>query len=105
MRPAAPVLRVATSGDYPPFSTMRDGEPDGLDVEILRRFTRDSGRRLELVPLRWPDLIRDLEAGRFALAAGGVTMRPERAVVGLYTRPLARSGAVVLTRPGVLPEQ
>src|SRR3989454_8449239 len=39
-----------------------------------------------------------LAAGRFDLAMGGVTMRPERAVAGAFTRPVAAAGAVVLAR-------
>src|SRR5213594_897109 len=95
-RPAAPPLRVGTSGDYPPFSLARDRTFEGLDIEVARRFAKDSGRRLELVPFRWPELTRDLAAGRFDLAMGGVTLRPERAVVGVFTRPVAEAGAVVL---------
>jgi len=96
---------VGTSGDYPPFSLEREGRLEGLDVDVARRFARDSGRRLELVRFRWPELTRDLAAGRFELAMGGVTMRPERAVIGVFTRPIATAGAVVLARerldPGV----
>src|SRR6266404_837398 len=95
-RPEAPPLRVGTSGDYPPFSLARDGRLEGLDVEIARRFAHDGGRGLELVPFRWPELTRDLAAGRFDLAMGGVTLRPERAVAGVFTRPVAEAGAVVL---------
>src|SRR5437879_5820349 len=95
-RPEAPPLRVGTSGDYPPFSLARDGRLEGLDVEIARRFAHDGGRRLELVPFRWPELTRDLAEGRFDLAMGGVTLRPERAVAGVFTRPVAEAGAVVL---------
>src|SRR5213083_997845 len=95
-RPEAPPLRVGTSGDYPPFSLARDGRLEGLDVEVARRFAHDGGRRLELVPFRWPELMRDFAAGRFDLAMGGVTLRPERAVVGVFTRPVAEAGAVVL---------
>src|SRR5439155_1648192 len=95
-RPEAPPLRVGTSGDYPPFSLARDGRLEGLDVEIARRFAHDGGRRLELVPFRWPELMRDLAAGHFDLAMGGVTLRPERAVAGVFTRPVAEAGAVVL---------
>ena len=54
--------------------------------------------RLELVRFRWPELTSDLIAGRFDLAMGGVTMRPERAVAGSFTRPVAVAGAVVLAR-------
>ncbi len=98
---ALPALRVGTTGDYPPFARTHEGEVEGLDAEVARRFARDTGRRVEWVTTRWPDLTRDLAAGRFDLAMGGVTMRPERALVGTYTRPVAQTGAVVLTRAGV----
>lgn len=96
----APVLRVGTSGDYPPFSLARNGQSDGFDLEVARRFARDSGQRLEIVRFRWPDLRADLAAGRFDLAMGGVTMRPERAMGAAFTRPVAATGAVVLVRTG-----
>jgi cyclohexadienyl dehydratase len=97
----APVLRVGTSGDYAPFSLERDGDLEGLDVEVARRFARDTGRRLELVRFRWPDLVTDLAAGRFDAAMGGVTVRPERALAGTFTRPILETGTMVLTRVGV----
>jgi cyclohexadienyl dehydratase len=96
--PVEPVLRVGTSGDYPPFSVARDGNYEGLDVDVARRFAHDAGRRLEIVRFRWPDLVADLAAGRFDVAMGGVTMRPERAVVGTFTRPVTRAGVVVVAR-------
>jgi cyclohexadienyl dehydratase len=95
-RPQGPPLRVGTSGDYAPFSFEHDGKLEGLDVEVARRFARDEGRPLELLAFRWPELTRDLVAGRFDLAMSGVTMRPERAVVGVFTRPVAEAGAVVV---------
>jgi cyclohexadienyl dehydratase len=98
---AARPLRVGTTGDYPPFSVRRDGRWDGLDVEIARRFAQETGRRLELVPFRWPDLVGDLRAGRFDLAMGGVTMEPERAIAGTFTRPIVCAGAVVIGTPAV----
>src|SRR2546422_8032813 len=95
-RPEAPPLRVGTSGDYPPFSLARDGATGGPEAGAPRPFARHSGRRLALVRFRWPELTRDLAAGRFDLAMGGVTLRPERAVAGVFTRPVAEAGAVVL---------
>jgi cyclohexadienyl dehydratase len=91
-------VRVGTSGDYPPFSLARDGEYEGLDLDVARRFAHDTGRRLEIVRFRWPDLVADLTAGRFDVAMGGVTMRPERAVAGMFTRPVTRAGVVVVAR-------
>jgi cyclohexadienyl dehydratase len=94
------VLRVGTTGDYAPFSIARNDGYDGFDLTVARLYARETGRRLEVVRFRWPDLVADLRAGRFDLAMGGITMRPERAVAGLFTRPVARAGAVVLAGPG-----
>jgi cyclohexadienyl dehydratase len=99
--PTGPPLRVGTSGDYPPFSIAQDGPPQGFDVDVARRYARDRGRPLELVPFRWADLTEDLRSGRFDVAMSGVTMRPERAAVGWYTRPVVETGAVVVTRPEI----
>jgi cyclohexadienyl dehydratase len=99
--PEGPALRVGTSGDYAPFSLERANELTGFDVEVARLFARDTDRRLVLVRFRWPDLLRDLDAGRFDVAMGGVTIRPERARAGTFTRPVAESAAVVLARPEV----
>jgi cyclohexadienyl dehydratase len=98
-----PPLRVGTSGDYAPFSIASADGFTGLDIEVARQFANDSGRRLELVAFRWPDLGRDLAARYFDVAMGGVTMRPERAVGAIFTRPITETGAVVLARPGVEP--
>jgi len=104
---AAPsVLRVGTSGDYAPFSHADPDAPDGLagfDVELARRFAAERGVRIAWVRFRWPALADDLRAGRFDVALGGVTVRPERSALGRFTRPLAEAGAVLLVREGAGP--
>jgi cyclohexadienyl dehydratase len=93
----APELRVGTSGDYAPFST-RDaaGNPAGFDAELAEQLARDLGVQLRWVPFRWPDLGRQIAAGEFDVAMGGVTWQPARAVVGYMTRALARGGPCLL---------
>lgn len=99
-RPAPDVLRVGTSGDYAPFSIMGPSGWAGFDVEVARRFAHDTRRQLRLVEFRWPALEFDLASNRFDVAMSGVTMRPWRARVGTFTRPVARVGAMLVTRPG-----
>ena len=99
--PDLPPLRIGVPADYPPFAEARGDTFAGLDVDVARRFAADSGRRLELVAFRWPDLIPDLLAGRFDVAMGGITMRPERVLVASFTRPVLETGAIVLARSGV----
>jgi cyclohexadienyl dehydratase len=98
--PAA--LRVGTSGDYAPFSTVApDGARAGYDVELVRAYARERGLRIRWVPLRWATLERDFAAGRFDLVASGVTVRPERSLAGRFTVPVATSGAVALASESV----
>ncbi|HUI28457.1 MAG TPA: transporter substrate-binding domain-containing protein [Candidatus Kryptonia bacterium] len=92
------VLRVGTAGDYAPFTLARGEQFQGFDVDLVARLARDLGARIEYVRFRWPDLSDDLRADRFDIAVSGVTVRPERALVGRYTRPYAVSGAVALIR-------
>jgi cyclohexadienyl dehydratase len=95
--PALPqLLRIGTSGDYPPFSVERDGTRVGFDVELAERFAREAGLRIEWVSFRWPELAGDVAADRFDVAMSGVTATPERAVIGYLTRAVATSGPCVL---------
>lgn len=100
-----PALRVGTSGDYAPFSFDPEGpEPlGGLDVELARAFAASRGESVELVRFAWPDLERRLAAGDFDVVMSGVTVRPERSLLGRFTAPLVESGAVVLVREGAVP--
>ena len=91
-------LRVGTTGDYAPFSMSHDGHFTGLDIDIVDRLGHDLALAPTLVPFRWPDLFDDIRNASFDLAASGITMRPERAVVGRYSRPYAVAGAVAIIR-------
>lgn len=96
---ARPALRVATSGDYPPFTTTAaDGARAGLDVAIATRLAQDLGRPLEWVPLAWPQLADAVVRAEFDVALSGVTMRADRAVIGRYARPYALTRAVPAVR-------
>lgn len=94
---AAP-LRVGTSGNYPPWSTWKDGHAEDFAAALLGAFAADQHFDLAWTRFRWPELVGDLRAGRFDLAADGITVRPERSVAGRFTVPVARGGAVLLLR-------
>jgi cyclohexadienyl dehydratase len=89
--PPAP-LRVGTSGDYAPFSL----RGEGFDLDVARALGADLGYRIEIVPFRWPELARDVRRGAFDVAMGGVTWRPDRAVLGYMTRAVALGGPCLL---------
>lgn len=97
---AAP-LRVGTSGDYPPFSSVGEGEArHGFDIDLAGELAGALGRPPAFVEFQWLDLAERARGGAFDLVASGVTIRPERALFGRFTRPVAVAEALVLVAPG-----
>jgi len=102
----AKVLRVATSGDYAPFSYSSkssggtDADLDGFDLAVARQFARERGYRIEIVRFQWPNLGLELAAGSFDVAMSGVTVRVERSISGRFSVPVAATHAVALSWRG-----
>ena len=96
--PPRVVWRVGTSGDYAPFSVAKGSSYRGFDIELARRYAADRGLDVVFVRFRWPNLLRDLEAGRFEVAMSGVTIAPLRSATGTFSVPLVETGAVALIR-------
>ncbi len=96
---AAGVLRVGTTGDYKPFSFRDpDGSFRGADIAMMQDLAAHLGVRLAIVPTAWAKLGDDFRAGAFDLAAGGVTITPDRTAFAAFSsvtladgkRPIAR---------------
>jgi cyclohexadienyl dehydratase len=94
------VVRVGTTGDYPPFSK-RDpvsGDYQGLDIDLARSLGQALGVRVEFAPTTWPTLAADFSAQKFDVAMGGITVTLERAKLGFFTAPYLREGKTPIAR-------
>lgn len=110
-------LRVGTTGDYKPFSSLGpDGRYRGADIRMAERLAASLGVRVEWVPTIWARMNQDFADRRFDIAVGGVTVQPARAKLGPFTpptfvdgkRPVVRCGdeerlasVAAINRPGV----
>lgn len=94
-----PVLRICTTGDYPPL-TFRDpaGEFSGADVDMGRGLAGALGRDPVFVATTWPTLSQDLTGGRCDIAMGGISVTAARADIGEFTQPYLSSGKVPIAR-------
>jgi cyclohexadienyl dehydratase len=94
------MVRVGTTGDYPPFTT-RDkasGAYSGFDVDLAQSLGAALGARVEFEPTSWPTLTRDFESGAFDIAMGGVSVTLERAKKGFFSIPYMREGKTPIAR-------
>ena len=95
---ATRVLRVATTGDYAPFSLDTDGRLSGADIELARDLAAHLGAEPVFVRTSWPGLANDLRAGRFDVALSGIGYTEERAALGLYSAAYHEGGKTLLAR-------
>ena len=92
-------LRVGLTGDYRPFS-IKDaaGKFEGLDVDMAESLAKSMGVKLEIVPTAWPTLMADLQAGKFDVGMGGISVTLERAKAAMFSAPVVRTGKAPIAR-------
>ncbi|MET1028297.1 MAG: transporter substrate-binding domain-containing protein [Dongiaceae bacterium] len=93
-------LRVGMPGDYLPFG-LRDktsGKWQGLDVDEVTAMAKAMGVKLEIVQTSWAALMPDLLAGKFDIAAGGVSVSLERQKSAFFSTPILQDGKTPITR-------
>ncbi|MBB5018767.1 chorismate mutase-like protein [Chitinivorax tropicus] len=93
-------VRIATTGDYQPFSYKNPvtHEYEGLDIDLGRQLARELGVKLEWVPTSWPQLMADYEAGKFDIVMSGVSINLERQKKALFSIPYLKDGKTPITR-------
>ena len=83
---AAEKLRIATTGDYPPFTYVDDaGETAGFDVDIALALCTELGAECEIVLEEWERLIPELRAGSFDAIAASVSITEKRRQLVSFT--------------------
>lgn len=91
---AAGTLRVGLTGDYKPFS-FRDpqsGTFSGIDVDMAQALSAALGVKLEIVPTAWSKLMPDLQAGKFDVGMGGITINLPRLKTAFFSVPVMTAG-------------
>jgi cyclohexadienyl dehydratase len=93
-------IRIGLTGDYRPFSALDEkaGEFSGLDVDLGRSLAGALGVRPVFVATSWPTLSADLEADKFDIAMGGISVTQARSKIGLFSEPVLSDGKTPITR-------
>jgi cyclohexadienyl dehydratase len=94
------ILRVGTTGDYRPFTALdkKSGEYSGFDIDMARSLAQALGVKIEFIPTAWSNLAKDLAAGDFDIAMGGVSVTLDRQRRGFFSAPTMRDGKTPIAR-------
>ena len=93
-------LRVGLTGDYRPFSALdkTTASYTGLDVDMATALAAALGVKLEIVATKWADLINDVNADKFDVGMGGISVNLNRQKLALFSIPLMRTGKTPIAR-------
>lgn len=94
------VLRVGSTGDYPPltiFDTLTH-QFHGEDIELALRLGKHLSKKVIFVKTTWKDLSADLLDRKFDIAAGGISVNETRAKLFNFSIPLLMDRKVAIFR-------
>lgn len=97
------VMRVGVA-ESDPWVLLEDNEPTGgAEVEIVRRFARDVGARIEWVQGSEEELVEATKEGQIDLLIAGLTKKSRWKKDVALTRPYVDTRTVVGISPGTSP--
>jgi cyclohexadienyl dehydratase len=93
-------LRVGTTGDYLPFTSLDKATETyrGFDIDMAEALGKALGVKVEFVSTTWPNLTKDFEAGNFDIAMGGISITLERQKKGFFSTPVMHDGKTPIAR-------
>jgi len=93
-------LRVGLTGDYRPFSLLdkTNGQFSGIDVDMANALATTLGVKLEIVPTIWRELVSDVNAGKFDVGMGGISVNLDRQRLAFFSTPVMRAGKAAIAR-------
>lgn len=83
---SSPTYIVVGDENYPPFSYMKNGQPAGFDVDVIRAAAHAIGANVEIRLMPWEAAKQALLEGKADLIAG-MAYSPERAKIFEFSNP------------------
>lgn len=96
------VLTICTHLPYEPFEFTEDGEVVGFDIDVLAIAADAEGLETKVIDTPWETIVSGnaLEGGDCDVAAGAMTITPEREAVMDFSEPYFEATQALLTKKG-----
>lgn len=95
-------LTICTHLPYEPFEFTEDGEVVGFDIDVLKIAAEAEGLETKIVDTAWETIVsgNSLDNGDCDVAAGAMTITPEREEVMDFTEPYFEATQALLVPAG-----
>jgi L-cystine transport system substrate-binding protein len=98
------VLTIGESFDYPPFETIKDGEPYGFNVDVMREVAKRLGLKPKFVKEPWETILTSTAAHKFDVMGESAFITPERKQQIDFSIPYFTTEAVLIVNPEETPD-
>lgn len=93
-------INFGTELHYAPFEFLKDGEPVGFDIDLLKLITENLGVKANYTDLPWASVLPGLEAKKFDMVTAGTTITKARSERYMFTLPIGNGTVGFVKRKG-----
>jgi polar amino acid transport system substrate-binding protein len=93
-------INFGTELHYAPFEFLKDGEPVGFDIDLLKLITDNLGVKSNYTDLPWASVLPGLEAKKFDMVTAGTTITKARSERYMFTLPIGNGTVGFVKRKG-----
>ncbi len=93
-------LLVGTEMQYAPYDFLKDGKQVGFNSDLFAEIGKEMKVEVTFSDLPWPSVLPGLEARKFDIVAGPVSITKERAERYHFTSPIGESAFNLLKKAG-----
>ena len=93
-------LVVATHATFPPYEYYEDGQPVGIDLDIMQAVCDHLGYKMEVVDMEFGSIIPAVASGKADVGAAAITVTEERAESVHFTTSYATGIQAVIVQEG-----
>src|SRR5260370_9701080 len=91
-------LVVGTEMQFAPFDFLENGQQQGFNKDFFAELAKELGVKVRSIDLPWPSVLPGLEAGKFDIVSGPVTITKARMERYEFTLPIADGTVALLKR-------
>ncbi|MBJ7557002.1 transporter substrate-binding domain-containing protein [Marinomonas spartinae] len=93
-------LVIGTEFQFAPFDFLQNGKHEGLNKDFFTEVGKALGVKVKYIDLPWPSVLPGLDAKKFDMVGGPVTITKARMMRYDFTLPIADASVALLKKAG-----